>query len=66
MICAGLLSKLIFLVLRVKSTSPGNLPPPLSSERERECFRLYKEKGDMDARAELIEHNLRLVALILK
>lgn len=66
MICAGLLSKLIFLVLRVKSTSPGNFPPPLSSERERECFRLYKEKGDMDARAELIEHNLRLVAHIVK
>ena len=42
MICAGLLSKLIFLVLRVKSGSSGNFPPPLTPERERECFRLFK------------------------
>lgn len=66
MICAGLLSKLIFLVLRVKSGSSGNFPPPLTPERERECFRLFKENGDMDARAELIEHNLRLVAHIVR
>ena len=40
-------------------------PDPLSKEEEE----LYIEKmmnGDMDARAKLIEHNLRLVAHIVK
>lgn len=57
-------SRLIFLVLRV--SNGGNFPPPLSSSDEREYFRKYKEKGDEEARAKLIEHNLRLVAHIVK
>ena len=61
----GIFAKLRFLVLRVKSGG-GSFPPPLSAARERECFRLYKDEGDMDARNELIEHNLRLVAHIVK
>lgn len=61
----GIFAKLLFLVLRVKSGG-GSFPPPLSAARERECFRLYKDEGDMDARNELIEHNLRLVAHIVK
>ena len=61
----GIFAKLLFLVLRVKS-GQGSFPPPLSAARERECFRLYKDEGDMDARNELIEHNLRLVAHIVK
>ena len=66
MLSLSLLSKLLFLFLRVRGTSGGAFPPPLSAERERECFRLYRENGDMDARAELIEPNLRLVAHIVK
>ena len=38
---------------------------PLSSEEEKECI-LLKESGDKVARNKLIEHNLRLVAHIVK
>ena len=61
----GILSKLLFIFLRVQSGG-NSFPPPLSAERERECFRLMRENGDMSARNELIEHNLRLVAHIVK
>lgn len=40
-------------------------PDPLSKEEEEECIRLL-ELGDKDARNQLIEHNLRLVAHIVK
>lgn len=42
-----------------------NFPPPLPSAEERALF-LKKEAGDTAARARLIEHNLRLVAHIVK
>lgn len=40
-------------------------PEPLSNEEEEECIRLMKQ-GDQEARNKLIEHNLRLVAHIVK
>lgn len=40
-------------------------PEPLSSKEEEECIR-KKEEGDKEARNKLIEHNLRLVAHIIK
>ena len=40
-------------------------PEPLSNEEEEECIRRMKE-GDENARGKLIEHNLRLVAHIVK
>ena len=40
-------------------------PEPLSNEEEEECIRKMKE-GDKNARGKLIEHNLRLVAHIVK
>lgn len=40
-------------------------PKPLTSEEEKECFRKFKA-GDMSARDKLINHNLRLVAHIVK
>lgn len=43
----------------------GNLPQILSSEEEKKYVELW-EKGDLNARNELIEHNLRLVAHIAK
>ncbi len=64
----GFLSHLLFIFLRVSNGGAygGTFPPPLSAQRERECFRLMREQGDTEARAELIEHNLRLVAHIVK
>ena len=41
-------------------------PKPLSKEKERELLVAYHEKGDMQARRELINHNLRLVSHIVK
>lgn len=40
-------------------------PDPLSKEEEDNCLKLLS-KGDLDARNKLIEHNLRLVAHIVK
>ena len=40
-------------------------PQPLSEEEEARCLEKY-EKGDVEARNILIEHNLRLVAHITK
>lgn len=40
-------------------------PKPLSSEEEKECFAKFKQ-GDMNAKDKLINHNLRLVAHIVK
>ena len=47
------------------SYSNNLFPDPLSSSEEAECLELM-EKGDMEARNKLIEHNLRLVAHIVK
>lgn len=56
-------SNFMYLFLKVSYTQ--SFPPPLSPKEEAECFRLMKE-GDMSARSRLIEHNLRLVAHIVK
>lgn len=40
-------------------------PEPLSAKEEEECI-LRMQNGDLDARNKLIEHNLRLVAHIVK
>lgn len=53
-----------FLSLRIANTA-GSFPKPLSAEEERKYIALYAE-GDQDARNVLIEHNLRLVAHIIK
>lgn len=67
-ILGSMLSSLLFVFLRVRGEGSyeGSFPPPLSAEKEREYFRLYRETGDMEARGKLIEHNLRLVAHIVK
>ena len=40
-------------------------PKPLTAKEERECFEKFK-KGDKEAKDKLINHNLRLVAHIVK
>lgn len=66
MLLQSALQSVLFLFLRVRYGGMSSFPPPLSAEREKECFRLLREKGDMSARDELIEHNLRLVMHIVK
>lgn len=44
----------------------GSFPKPLSESEEALLIKKYTEDGDMDAKNELIEHNLRLVAHIVK
>lgn len=43
----------------------GTFPKPLSSKEEKECL-IKAKNGDIDARNKLVEHNLRLVAHIIK
>ena len=57
------LSNLFFFALHL--SGPNSFPPPLSAKRERECLEAMK-RGDIRAKNELIEHNLRLVAHIIK
>ena len=45
--------------------SPGSFPKPLTAEQEQHCLALAAQ-GDLGARNTLIEHNLRLVAHIMK
>ena len=59
------LSMLISHTFFMGSYSNEVFPEPLSSEEENEYIKKMKQ-GDMDARNKLIEHNLRLVAHIVK
>lgn len=59
----GIISRLFCLFLKISGT--GSFPPPLSHAKERECF-IKARGGDREAREALIEHNLRLVAHIVK
>lgn len=60
---SALFSNALFFILHI--TSPASFPKPLSQKEEKECISLCK-KGDTGARSRLIEHNLRLVAHIVK
>lgn len=57
------LAKMVFLVLSVVNS--GSFPKPLSAKEERAAFAAMAA-GDKAARQKLIEHNLRLVAHIIK
>ena len=58
-----MLSQMVFLVLSVVNS--GSFPKPLGAKQEREALEAMA-KGDAAARQRLIEHNLRLVAHIIK
>ena len=57
------LSGLIFFILHV--TGSGSFPRPLTAREEQECLERMHQ-GDESAKSKLIEHNLRLVAHIIK
>ena len=59
-----LLSQSLFFSLHLAS-NPGSFPQPLSAREEKECLDLWAQ-GDLEARNRLVEHNLRLVAHIIK
>ena len=59
-----LLSNSLFLSLRLTG-NPGSFPRPLPPEEERVCLERWAQ-GDLEARNRLVEHNLRLVAHIIK
>lgn len=58
-----LLRNLFFFALHVENNTV--FPKPLSKHEEENCFRSMSE-GDKAAKNKLIEHNLRLVAHIVK
>lgn len=58
-----MLCNLLYFALHI--TNSSSFPKPLSSKEERECLEKIK-LGDSAAKNKLIEHNLRLVAHIIK
>lgn len=54
----------LFFMLRVQGAG-GSFPPPLRTSEEQDCLARMAQ-GDTAARDQLIEHNLRLVAHIVK
>lgn len=58
-----LAANIFYFALHV--TTQGSFPTPLTSKKEAELLE-RTQNGDIDARNELIEHNLRLVAHIVK
>ena len=60
---SALMSNFLYLFLKISYSQ--SFPPPLSPKEEEECFEKMRS-GDMAARGKLIEHNLRLVAHIIK
>lgn len=60
-ICVELIKNMLF----TGSYSNNLFPEPLSKEEEEKCINAYL-KGDRESRNKLIEHNLRLVAHIVK
>ena len=56
-------SSLFYFALHV--TPAGSFPPPLKAKEESELLKQMKN-GDLSAKNKLIEHNLRLVAHIVK
>ena len=59
----SIMNRLFFWILH--ADTPNLFPKPLSQKEELACFEAM-EQGDPKARHKLIEHNLRLVAHIVK
>ena len=63
MLFADFFKDLIFFALHIGNA--GHFPPPLTKKQEAQAIE-KAEKGDIDARNLLVEHNLRLVVHIIK
>lgn len=55
----------LFFTMRLSGGGSGSFPRPLKAEEERFYLERFAQ-GDLEARNVLIEHNLRLVAHIMK
>lgn len=62
---AGFIALLLQCIVFPLRISTGSFPKPLSAKEEREYLKRCRE-GDLEARNLLIEHNLRLVAHVIK
>ncbi len=60
---ASISSNMLYLMLHIEGA--GSFPKPLKPKEEREALARYRA-GDMEARNLLVEHNLRLVAHVIK
>ncbi len=65
MIESALLLLMNSLVLMLRIAPGDSFPKPLSREKEQEYLKRW-EMGDIEARNTLVEHNMRLVAHIIK
>jgi len=65
MLNAALMLLLGGALLMLRLSPNGSFPRPLSAEEERDCLEKWLQ-GDIEARNKLVEHNLRLVAHIVK
>ena len=63
MLLNALANQFLFFALHLSNT--GSFPAPLSAEEEHACLVAYAT-GDIAARDQLIEHNLRLVVHVIK
>ena len=52
--------------MALQVVNSGSFPHPLTAQKEHEYLIAYHEHGDQEARNKLVEHNLRLVAHIIK
>ena len=65
MISVGLYLLLNSLFFTLRLSGSGSFPRPLKAEEEKRYLEAYAN-GDLQARNKLVEHNLRLVAHIMK
>ena len=66
MLSAPLLLLLPGLLWMLRLGPAGSFPRPLRAEEERKYLERWLSAGDLEARNALVEHNLRLVAHIVK
>lgn len=57
-------TNILYFMLHISSNS--SFPEPLSAKDEKDAFIKFKQEGDINARNKLINHNMRLVAHIIK
>jgi RNA polymerase sporulation-specific sigma factor len=63
-ILQGLSTNILYFILHLSTTN--SFPKPLTAKEEYEEFKRFHENGDLEARNRLVNHNMRLVAHIIK